>query len=72
MEQECEDDLDCSAQEVVLNLKECKWWMGTSLLSPNYSGPLFFNDNNVLLVADKLKIGKSTIYRLLKTTNTHK
>jgi len=50
MEQECEDDLDCSAQEVVLNLKECKWWMGTSLLSPNYSGPLFFNDDNVLLV----------------------
>ena len=50
LEQECENDLDCSAQEMIQTLKECKWWMGTSLLSPNYSGPLFFNDDNVLLV----------------------
>ena len=50
LEQECENDLDCSAQEMIQTLKECKWWMGTSLLSPNYSGPLFFNDDNVLQV----------------------
>ncbi|NNK81928.1 MAG: hypothetical protein HKO92_02270, partial [Flavobacteriaceae bacterium] len=50
LDQDCEDDLDCSVQEVLQTLQECKWWMGTNLLSPNYSGPLFFEDNNVLLV----------------------
>ena len=50
LDQECEDDLDCTAQEMIQELKECKWWMNTSLFSPNYSGPLFFEDNNVLLV----------------------
>lgn len=47
-EQECEDELDCTAQEIALNLKECKWWMNTDLLSPNYSGPLFFNEDGTV------------------------
>jgi hypothetical protein len=50
LEQECEDDLDCTAQEIALNLQECKWWMGTSLLSPNYSGPLFFYEDGIVNV----------------------
>ena len=50
LDQDCEDDLDCTAQEMIQELKECKWWMGTNLLSPNYSGPLFFEEDNVLLV----------------------
>jgi len=48
--QECGDELDCTAQEIALNLKECKWWMGTDLLSPNYSGPLFFNEDGTVTI----------------------
>jgi len=52
-------------------------WLGEDLTLQEFTNNIILYylakyDNNVLLVADKLKIGKSTIYRLLKTTNTHK
>ncbi len=48
IEQECEDELDCSAQEISQNLKECVWYSGTDLLGTNLNGPyLFIEDGTV-------------------------
>ncbi|MEF3080254.1 hypothetical protein [Winogradskyella poriferorum] len=50
LELDCEGSLDCDAQEVALNLKECEWWIGTDLLSPNYNGPLNFQEGGAVIV----------------------
>ncbi|WP_369999658.1 hypothetical protein [Winogradskyella sp.] len=49
LELEC-DDTDCQAQEVALNLQECEWWIGTDLLSPNYNGPLNFQEGGIVTI----------------------
>lgn len=51
LELDCEDDLECNAQEIALNLKECEWWIGTDLLSPNYNGPLNFHEGGTVTIA---------------------
>ena len=48
--QTCEDELDCSAQEMALFLETCKWWSGTDLLPNNLNGPYFFNENGTVAV----------------------
>lgn len=52
LEPDCEDDLNCDAQEIALNLKECQWWIGTNLLSPNYNGPLNFQEGGIASIND--------------------
>ena len=52
LELDCEGNLDCDAQEVALNLKECEWWIGTDLLSPNYNGPLNFQEGGIVTVGN--------------------
>ncbi len=42
IEQECEDELDCSVQEINQNLQECIWYSGTDLLGTNLNGPYMF------------------------------
>ncbi len=51
IEQECEDDLDCSAQEIASNLMECTWYSGTSLLSNDFNGPYVFSEDGVVTVS---------------------
>lgn len=48
--QNCEDELDCTAQEIALYLKECKWWSGTDLLSNDLNGPYFFNEDGTVTI----------------------
>jgi hypothetical protein len=50
IEQECEDDLGCSAQEVRLFLKECQWLAGSNLFTNVAVGAFYFEDNHVLVV----------------------
>ncbi len=49
---DCEGNLDCNAQEIALNLKECAWWLSTDLLSPNYNGPLNFYEGGVITIGN--------------------
>lgn len=49
---DCEGNPDCDAQEIAVNLKECAWWLGTDLLSPNYNGPLNFYEGGVVTIGD--------------------
>lgn len=48
--QNCEDELDCTAQEIALYLKECKWWSGTDVLPNNLNGPYFFNEDGTVII----------------------
>lgn len=50
IEQECEDDLDCSAQEVRSFLKECQWFAGSNLFDNVPAGAFYFEDDHVLVV----------------------
>ena len=52
IEQECEDDLDCSAQEISQNLQECIWYSGTDLLGTNLNGPYMFLSDGTVKVTD--------------------
>ncbi|MBT8271528.1 MAG: hypothetical protein KJO25_05735 [Bacteroidia bacterium] len=50
LERECEDDLDCSAQEVNYNLIECVWYSGSNAGSNDFNGPFDFNENGTVTV----------------------
>ncbi|RLD27201.1 MAG: hypothetical protein DRI75_10065, partial [Bacteroidetes bacterium] len=50
IEQECHDDLGCSAQEVRLFLKECQWLAGSNLFDNVPAGSFHFLDDHVLIV----------------------
>ena len=50
IEQECDDDLGCSAQEVRLFLGECQWLAGSNLFTNVAVGAFYFEDNHVLVV----------------------
>ncbi|WP_412986332.1 hypothetical protein [Pontimicrobium sp. IMCC45349] len=50
LEQECEDDLDCSAQEVSMTLQECYWYASTNLFDNVQSDEFHFGENNQLVV----------------------
>ena len=50
LERECEDDLDCSAQEVNYNLIECVWYFGSNASNFDFNGPLDFNENGTVTV----------------------
>ena len=50
IERECEDELDCSAQEISQNLKECVWYSGTDLLGTNLNGPYMFIEDGTVNV----------------------
>ncbi|MCF6294669.1 MAG: hypothetical protein L3J25_03145 [Flavobacteriaceae bacterium] len=52
IEQECDDDLDCSAQEVKSFLEECQWYADSNLFSNIPVGAFYFEDDNVLIVED--------------------
>lgn len=52
LELDCEGDIDCDAQQIALNLKECQWWLGTNLLSPNYNGPLNFHEGGTVTIGN--------------------
>ena len=46
IEQECEDDLDCSAQEISMYLQECLWYAGTNLYENVVAEEFHFGENN--------------------------
>lgn len=50
LELDCEGNLDCDAQQIALNLKECQWWLGTNLLSSNNNGPLNFHEGGTVTI----------------------
>lgn len=50
IEQECEDDLGCSSQEVRNFLKECQWLAGSNLFDNVPAGAFHFLDDHVLKV----------------------
>ncbi len=50
IEQECPDDLGCSAQEVRLFLEECQWLADSNLFTNVAIGAFYFEDNHVLVV----------------------
>ena len=50
IERECEDELDCSAQEISQNLQECVWYSGTDLLGTNLNGPYMFIEDGTVNV----------------------
>jgi len=50
IERECEDDLDCSAQEISQNLKECIWYSGSDLTASNLNGPYMFIEDGTVKV----------------------
>jgi len=52
LELDCDDVADCDAQEIVEELKECLWYLGTDLLSPNYNGPLNFFEGGTVAIGN--------------------
>ncbi len=50
LEQECEDDIDCSAQEISMNLQECIWYAGTNLYDNVVAEEFHFGENGVVEV----------------------
>ena len=50
IERECEDDLDCSAQEISQNLQECIWYSGSDLTGTNLNGPYMFIEDGTVKV----------------------
>ncbi|WP_431111384.1 hypothetical protein [Winogradskyella poriferorum] len=52
LELDCEGNLDCDAQQIAINLKECQWWLGTNLLSPNNNGPLNFHEGGTVTIGN--------------------
>ena len=50
IERECEDDLECSAQEISQNLKECIWYSGSDLTATNLNGPYMFIEDGTVKV----------------------
>lgn len=51
IEQECEDDLGCSAQEVRSFLRDCQWLAGSNLFDNIPAGAFHFEENHVLVVS---------------------
>ncbi len=47
IEQDCDDDIDCSAQEIYVNLSECLWYSGDNT-GANYNGPFNFDLNGTV------------------------
>ena len=52
LELDCEGNLDCDAQQIAINLKECQWWLGTNLLSSNNNGPLNFHEGGTVTIGN--------------------
>jgi len=50
IEQECEDDFECSALEVRMFLNQCQWFAGSNLFDGVPAGTFFFNDDHELVV----------------------
>ncbi|OUR91443.1 hypothetical protein A9Q87_10825 [Flavobacteriales bacterium 34_180_T64] len=50
IEQECEDDLECSAQEISMYLQECFWYAGTNLFVNIAAEEFHFGENNIVEV----------------------
>ncbi|MDX1702197.1 MAG: hypothetical protein R3250_16340, partial [Melioribacteraceae bacterium] len=52
IEQKCEDDLACSAQEISQDLQECIWYSGSDLTGTNLNGPYMFLEDGTVKVTD--------------------
>ena len=52
IEQYCEDDIDCSAQEISEYLVECVWYSGTNLLGNDLNGPYMFTEDGTVSFAN--------------------
>jgi hypothetical protein len=46
IERECDNETDCNVAEVLADLKECKWFLGTDLVDGN--GPLMFTEDGAV------------------------
>ncbi|MBT8268448.1 MAG: hypothetical protein HKO96_03090 [Flavobacteriaceae bacterium] len=50
LDRNCEDDPDCSAQQVVNSLVECVWHSGTNVINTDYIGVFNFDPSGVFTV----------------------
>lgn len=53
LEQDCEDDLDCTAPEINANLLECAWLLETDLSDSVIPTFVYFSQNGQVLVANQ-------------------
>ncbi len=51
-ERDCENDLECSVEDISAYLQECNWYSGTNLLSNDFNGPYTFGENGVVTVSN--------------------
>lgn len=56
LELNCDDYLGCDPLEIEEELKECVWWLGTDLLSPNYNGPLNFYEGGTVAIGNNQEL----------------
>jgi hypothetical protein len=52
IEQECEDDIDCSAQEISDYLQECMWYAGTNLYDNTIADSFEFTENGIVIITN--------------------
>ena len=52
IEQECEDDLECSAQEISMYLQECLWYAGTNLYDNIIADTFQFTEDGIVLITN--------------------
>ncbi len=52
IDRDCEDDLDCSAEDLAEDLVECYWFAGTTFLNNADNQFVFTEDGNVKVVID--------------------
>jgi len=52
IEQECEDDLPCSAQEINMSLLECVWYPGTNLYNNFVAEHFTFSENGIVIITN--------------------
>lgn len=53
LEQDCEDDLDCTAPEINANLIECAWLLETNLIDSVIAIYVYFSENGMVLNANQ-------------------
>ncbi|RKE90899.1 hypothetical protein [Ichthyenterobacterium magnum] len=52
LEKECEDDIDCSAQEISAYLQECIWYAGTNLYDNIIADTFEFTQDGIVVITN--------------------
>ncbi len=48
----CEDDVNCSAQEINEDLQECSWYFASNLIGNDYYNQFYFTPNGQVFIVD--------------------